>query len=136
MRNIFLLILMIVSCSSPNKEIITVDDQMALIDSAIYVSQQRLVILDSTSKNTDSIITSKVKNTVDKMTALEQEIEGYKIERLQLVSSEKINYRVDTIYIETKKNFWGREKTSTTIKSDSVITMSIDSLTTTNDTIK
>ena len=127
---------MIVSCSSPNKEIITVDDQMALIDSAIYVSQQRLVILDSTSKNTDSIITSKVKNTVDKMTALEQEIEGYKIERLQLVSSEKINYRVDTIYIETKKNFWGREKTSTTIKSDSVITMSIDSLTTTNDTIK
>lgn len=127
---------MIVSCSSPNKEIITVDDQMALIDSAIYVSQQRLVILDSTSKNTDSIITSKVKNTVDKMTALEQEIEGYKIERLQLVSSEKINYRVDTVYIETKKNFWGREKTSTTIKSDSVITMSIDSLTTTNDTIK
>lgn len=127
---------MIVSCSSPNKETITVDDQMALIDSAIYVSQQRLVILDSTSKNTDSIITSKVKNTVDKMTALEQEIEGYKIERLQLVSSEKISYRVDTVYIETKKNFWGREKTSTTIKSDSVITMSIDSLTTTNDTIK
>lgn len=127
---------MIVSCSSPNKETNYIDDQMILIDSAIYESKQRLIVLDSTSKETDSIISNKVRNTVDKMTALELEVEGYKTERLQIMSTEKMVYRVDTVYIETKRNFWGKEKTSTTIKSDSVMTMNMDSLIIDRDTIK
>ena len=35
-------------------------------------------------------------------------------------------HKIDTVYIETKKNFWGKEKTNTTIKSDSLVSEKID----------
>jgi hypothetical protein len=44
----------------------------------------------------------------------------------EVVSTEKIIYKIDTVYIETKKNFWGKEKTKTSVKSDSSVDMSID----------
>ena len=53
------------------------------------------------------------------MSVLKQEVETAKM-------MVKTVYKIDTVYIETKKNFWGKEKTNTTIKSDS--TEVVDSL--------
>lgn len=41
---------------------------------------------------------------------------------------EKIQIRVDTVYIETKKNFWGKEKTNVSLKADSTVTEIVDTL--------
>ena len=55
------------------------------------------------------------------------EVEKYKeVLSKQTIATEKIVYKIDTVYIETKKNFWGKEKTNTTIKSDSVVTEKTD----------
>ena len=44
------------------------------------------------------------------------------------LSQENVKVRIDTVYIETKRNFWGKEKTTTSVKSDSTITSTIDSV--------
>jgi hypothetical protein len=45
------------------------------------------------------------------------------------LSTVKEKVRIDTVYIEKKKNFWGKEKTNTNVKSDSLVNESIDSTT-------
>jgi hypothetical protein len=48
---------------------------------------------------------------------------------LKTVSTvEKIQVRVDTVYIETKKNFWGKEKTNVSLRADSTVTEIVDTL--------
>jgi hypothetical protein len=51
-------------------------------------------------------------------------VEKLKIEKLKL---SKQNVRIDTVFIETKKSFWGREKKTITTKSDSQDVETIDS---------
>jgi hypothetical protein len=63
---------------------------------------------------------------------LNKEVEKFKTEKLTLenklkVVSEKIIYRIDTVFIETQKNFWGKKKTVTTVNSDSSIFEKLDS---------
>jgi hypothetical protein len=128
MKKIFILFLLFVGCSRSTHENNSVDLQIQYVDSAISQSQRLFVILDSASKETDSIISFKVKKTTDKIFSLEQQIDSYKTNTYQLMSTEKLVYRIDTVYIETKKNFWGKEKTSTKVKSDSSIITNEDTL--------
>jgi hypothetical protein len=51
------------------------------------------------------------------------------ISKNEVLATEKIIYKIDTVYIETKKNFWGKEKTNTVVKSDSSITEKTDTIT-------
>jgi hypothetical protein len=128
MKKLFILFLLFIGCSRPTNENNSVDLQIQYVDSAISQSQRLFVILDSASKETDSIISFKVKKTTDKIFSLEQQIDSYKTNTYQLMSTEKLVYRIDTVYIETKKNFWGKEKTSTKVKSDSSIITNEDTL--------
>jgi hypothetical protein len=107
-------------CSSPEKEI-EKDETISTIDSIIGQNQKNLIVLDSTSKRTDAAITGKVEKTVKQITTLKQENLELKTEKMLLAKElqiSKLNVRIDTVYIETKKNFWGKEKTSISTKSE------------------
>jgi hypothetical protein len=104
-----------------NKIKIENDETLSTIDSIIGQSQKNLIVLDSTSKRTDAAITGKVEKTVKQITTLKQENLELKTEKMLLAKElqiSKLNVRIDTVYIETKKNFWGKEKTSINTKSE------------------
>lgn len=123
MKKYFLLLtLFFVSCDS---SIDSQDSTNNVIDSVILESQQHLQNSDLIQKKSDSITRSKVSSIV-------KEVEKFRLERFVLLNQLRVakqNYivRVDTVFIETKKNFWGREKRSVTIKSDSLQIESSDS---------
>jgi hypothetical protein len=102
------------------------------VDSVLIKSQQNLVTSDSVQKKSDSTTKEQVIKVIRDFKILTNEVMKYKTERVQLmslqnVSTEKIIYKIDTVYIEVEKNFWGKEKTSTSVKSDSSTTTLIDS---------
>lgn len=102
-------------------------------DSVLINSQQHLITSDSIQKKSDSTTKEQVIKVIRDFQILTNEITKYKTERLTLMNqlqltTEKIVYRIDTVYIETKKNFWGKEKTQTSVKSDSTVTIGYDSL--------
>ena len=103
-------------------------------DSVLIKSQSNLIQSDSIQKKSDSTTKEQVIKVIRDFQILTNEITKYKTERLTLMNqiqltTEKIVYRIDTVYIETKKNFWGKEKTQTSVKSDSSITIGYDSST-------
>ncbi len=137
MKKIFLILsLFFFSCSN-NEPVEPIVDEM---DSVLINSQQHLVTSDSIQKKSDSTTKEQVIKVIREFKYLTNEVEKFKTEKIQLMNvqnmvTEKIIYRIDTVYIETKKNFWGKEKTSTSIKSDSTTTTNTDSSTTTTEKI-
>jgi len=99
-----------------------VEQEYAGIDSIIQTSQEHVLVNDSINKVSERIIAKKIDQTVYKIEALKAEVEEAK-----LVSS-KVITKTDTIYIETKKNFWGKAKTTTSVKSDSTVEELVDTL--------
>lgn len=131
MRNILLLLLtLVVSCNEP----ISVNlESVETTDSVLYQSDKNLMVADTISKLSDSSTKEKIILVVSEIKYLTKEIEKFKTERVLLESklketSEKVIYRVDTVYIETKRNFWGKEKTAISTKSDSTIQINSDTL--------
>lgn len=116
MRILGLLILLIVGCSSPEIEN---EDSYEKIDSIIHNSEINIIRSDSVNRESEKVITQKVNQTVAKIENLEEEVKVAK-------STVRTVTKIDTVYIETKKNFWGKTKVNTTIKSDS--TEVVDSL--------
>jgi hypothetical protein len=101
------------------------------VDSVLIKSQQNLVTSDSVQKKSDSTTKEQVIKVIRDFKILTNEVMKYKTERVQLmslqnVSTEKIIYKIDTVYIEVEKNFWGRKKTTTSIKSDSSVLENVD----------
>ena len=101
-------------------------------DTLILNSEKHLLTVDTLGKKTDSITKDKVTKIVTEIKYLNKEVEKFKTEKLTLenklkVVSEKIIYRIDTVFIETQKNFWGKKKTVTTVNSDSSIFEKLDS---------
>jgi hypothetical protein len=126
-RILFILGLFFVSCN----DLETSQEIIDGVDSVLIRSEQSLMTSDSIHKKSDSTTKDAVVKVIKDFKYLKTEIEKYKTERIQLMSiqnlsTEKIVYRIDTVYIETKKNFWGKEKTSTSVKSDSSTTTLID----------
>lgn len=102
-------------------------------DTLLFNSEKNLKSVDTLSKKTDSITKEKVVKIVKEIRYLNTEVEKFRTEKLTLenqlkVVTEKVIYRVDTVFIETQKNFWGKKKTTTTINSDSSVVESLDSL--------
>lgn len=123
------------SCS--NSE---VEPEIVEVDSVLLNSEQHLITSDSIQKKSDSTTKAQVIKVIREFKYLTNEVEKFKTERVQLMNvqnltTEKIIYRIDTVYIETKKNFWGKEKTSTSVKSDSSTTTNVDSIITTSEKI-
>jgi hypothetical protein len=125
-RVILIASLFIISCNSKPKETII---ETQAIDSVIQKSQHDLDSAEIISNKSDSVTKQTVTKVIHNIKLLTKEIERHKqIELLlkQTVATEKIVYKIDTVYIETKKNFWGKEKTNTTVKSDSLVSEKID----------
>lgn len=125
-KSILFLILFFAACVD-NSNTNTVDTSS--IDSILIDSKNHLDTANIVNTKSDSITKETVVKIVKEIKFLTNEVEKYKEINLltsQKVATEKIIYRVDTIYIETKKNFWGKEKTSTSVKSDSIINEKID----------
>ena len=126
MRKLLLLsVLFLFSCKNQNQEVIT--KQMVEVDNILENSQKHFDTAVIVYKQSDSAAKEQVIKIVKEISYLNTEVEKYKeVLSKQTIATEKIIYKIDTVYIETKKNFWGKEKTNTTIKSDSVVTEKID----------
>ena len=133
MRNIILFtVFLLISCGNKEDNKIK-NESIVIADSAIVNSQNNIMVYDTVQKKSDSITHEKVVKVMTDIQYLTNTVEKLKIEKLKL---SKQNVRIDTVFIETKKSFWGREKKTITTKSDSQDIETIDSTTTILDTIK
>jgi regulator of replication initiation timing len=126
MRKLLLLfVLFLFSCKDKGYEV--VDEKITETDNILENSQKHFDTAVIVYKQSDSAAKEQVIKIVKEISYLNTEVEKYKeVLSKQTIATEKIVYKIDTVYIETKKNFWGKEKTNTTIKSDSVVTEKID----------
>jgi hypothetical protein len=135
-KSLLILGLFLFSCNNPEESIISPIE----VDSVLIKSQQNLVTSDSVQKKSDSTTKEQVIKVIREFKILTNEVEKFKTERLLLektmnVVSQKIVTRVDTVFIEVEKNFWGKKKTKTTVSSDSVISEISDSNSISNEVI-
>lgn len=128
-RLILILGLILFSCNNTEEVIVTPVE----VDSVLVKSQKNLITSDSVQKKSDSIAKEQVIKVIREFKILTNEVEKFKTEKIQLLSlqqvnTEKIIYKIDTVYIEVEKNFWGKKKTTTSVKSDSSVSQNIDTL--------
>ena len=126
-KSLLIIGLFLFSCNN-HEESVTLPVE---IDSVLIKSQQNLVTSDSVQKKSDSTTKEQVIKVIREFKILTNEVERFKTEKVQLmslknVSTEKVIYRIDTVYIEVEKNFWGKKKTTTSVKSDSSVSQNID----------
>ena len=128
MKKVLLLsFLFLFSCKNQEQEVVDVKETE--VDTVLENSQKHFDTAMAVYHQSDSVAKEKVIQIVKEISYLNVEVEKYKdVLKNRTVASEKIVYKIDTVYIETKKNFWGKEKTNTTIKSDSLVTEKIDTL--------
>lgn len=118
-------ILFLSSCADEEYDV--VDYKTLAVDSLLEQSSKNLESVEDIDHKSDSITKENIVKVIEEIKYLNNEVEKYKeVLSKQTIATEKVVYKIDTIYIETKKNFWGKEKTNTTVKSDSVITEKID----------
>lgn len=122
------IIFLLISCSKdvnlPSK------NSTSDLDSIMNNNLKTIEVSNRVQKSSDSATQKKVVKIVKEIKYLTNFVEVLKIENRNLTRELKIskeNVRVDTIFIETKKNFWGKEKTTISIKTDSSSLKSIDS---------
>jgi regulator of replication initiation timing len=117
--------LFLFSCKDEGYEV--VDEKITEADNILENSQKHFDTAVIVYNQSDSAAKEQVVKIVKEISYLNTEVEKYKeVLSKQTIATEKIVYKIDTVYIETKKNFWGKEKTNTTIKSDSIITEKTD----------
>lgn len=126
-----LLTILLLSCDNHQlKKDNTLIDNMS--DSIILKSNNSILISDTLNKKSDSITTIKVTKVIKEIKYLTNTVEKLKIEKLQLskeLKVSKLNVRVDTVFIETKKSFWGKEKKTIKTTTDTKDVETIDSTT-------
>ncbi len=115
------------SCNSELPEEYHIDTE----DSIILNSQRHLDSSAIIFQKSDSITNERVLEVI-------KEIQLFKSERLILEKnmttvSQKVISRVDTVFIEVEKNFWGKKKIKTSISSD---TLSIEEQSDTSEMIE
>jgi len=126
---LFALAILSIGCS--NEQVLV--DTPSTADIALQKSAESVASAHRVSVKSDIATKKQITKVVFKIKYLTNEIVKFKTERLTLISqlsTVKEKVRIDTVYIEKKKNFWGKEKTNTTVKSDSLVNEKIDSTTT------
>ena len=126
-KSLLIIGLFLFSCNNHEESVILPVE----IDSVLIKSQQNLVTSDSVQKKSDSTTKEQVIKVIREFKILTNEVERFKTEKIQLMSLQKVNtekiiYKIDTVYIEVEKNFWGKKKTTTSVKSDSSVSQNID----------
>ena len=107
------------SCGSKSDEPIQTKTDTLLFESDIVIKKAEL-----SSKKIDSVTNETSEKLNDNIDVLNSTINNYKIQAQKIKSvsiKEKIIYKVDTVFIETKKNFWGKTKKSVSSVSDSSV---------------
>jgi len=99
----------------PTSVITTTDSLIAVSDSIAANAERSGQILDSVTTATTEKVTDNVQVLTNTITNYETKIKA----ATKTITVEKIIH--DTVYIETKKSFWGKTKTSVTTKSDSTL---------------
>jgi hypothetical protein len=125
---LFVLAILSIGCS--NEQVLV--DTPSTADIALQKSAESVASAHRVSVKSDIATKKQITKVVFKIKYLTNEIVKFKTERLTLISqlsTVKEKVRIDTVYIEKKKNFWGKEKTNTTVKSDSLVNEKIDSTT-------
>ena len=127
-KSLLIIGLFLFSCNNHEESVILPVE----IDSVLIKSQQNLVTSDSVQKKSDSTTKEQVIKVIREFKILTNEVEKFKTEKIQLMSLQKVNtekiiYKIDTVYIEVEKNFWGKKKTTTSVKSDSSSVVTEDS---------
>lgn len=129
MKKLLLIItLFLFSCKSQVEEVTV---EVTATDSLLEKSKKGLDSAVVINHKSDSAAKKTIIKVIKDVKYLNKVVDQYKqIQALtkETVVTEKIIYKIDTVYIETKKNFWGKEKTSTTVKSDSTVKTSSDSV--------
>lgn len=129
MRKVIILaILFMISCTTKKSEVVT--EEPSKVDSILEISKDHFNSAVVVSKKSDSAASKTIYKIIKEIGFLTNVVEKYKqVDQLrkQTVASERIVYITDTVYIETKKNFWGKERVKTSVKSDSSVDVSIDS---------
>jgi hypothetical protein len=120
--------LFLFSCNNPEESVVSPVE----VDSVLIKSQQNLITSDSVQKKSDSTTKEQVIKVIREFKILTNEVEKFKTERISLInelklSKENIIVRIDTVFVETKKNFWGKEKTSVNTKTETKSSEIIDS---------
>jgi hypothetical protein len=122
----FVICIFLASCQ---EEEVSVETPVA--DSIILKSQDNLIVSEKQNAMADSAVAKKTQKIIEKIGFLTREVYNYKLEREKMLeeiktTTSKVVYKIDTVYIETKKNFWGKTKTSTSVKSDSLVSESVE----------
>jgi hypothetical protein len=126
---LFALAILSIGCSNEQVSV----EVPSTADIALQKSVESVASAHQVSIKSDVATKKQITKVVFKIKYLTNEIVKFKTERLTLInqlSTVKEKVRIDTVYIEKKKNFWGKEKTNTTVKSDSLVNESVDSTTT------
>jgi hypothetical protein len=114
-----ILVLFLASCESKQKTIIIPD----ATDSLIQKSERGLTSAIKINHKSDSVTHVVVIKKVKELKYLNSLLKIYEKELIQTRNTEvKTIYKTDTVYIETKKSFWGKTKTEKSVKSDSTVT--------------
>lgn len=101
---LFILMIMIVGCSSEKVE---KPDAITKADLILKQSEIGIMNAEVVSQKSDSATRVYVVQQINKISALS------KVKTLvKETFIEKLIYKTDTLFIETKKNFWGKSKVS------------------------
>lgn len=82
MRVLFILLILLVGCSSPETNIQNNEDQA--VDSILEQSQRSFITADSAGRESDKFINTKVAKTVNQITTLQKEVTTLKAENNEL----------------------------------------------------
>ena len=100
-------------------------EELSKTDSLLLVSDSVAARAERSGKLLDSVTTATAEKVTSDVKELNETIDKYEVRiksAVKVQTTEKIIH--DTVYIETKKSFWGRTKTNITTKSDSSINQS------------
>lgn len=116
-RTLVLCILLAAGCTT--KQLTIVEPELQDIDSIVARSEHSIEEACTANQRVDSVVREGVVKINNHITEMNQQMQKLRVtQKVETV-------RVDTVYVETKKNFWGREKTKTTVVSNT--TTSVDS---------
>jgi hypothetical protein len=110
-----LIVCLLVGCGTQTKapEVTSTDSLLIVSDSVAANAERSSQILDSVTVVTTEKVHDNIKVLTNTITNYETKIKA----ATKTITVEKIIR--DTVYIETKKSFWGKTKTNVTTKSDS-----------------
>jgi len=114
------LLVLFISCESKQvvEESVEIKDGVN-VDSIIEHSKMTYDSAIVVQKKSDAVTKKAIVHAAEVLQA--QKLENLQLKSISKVVTEKIVYKTDTVYIETKKNFWGKEKSKITTVSDSSV---------------